>query len=268
MRMKEYVLGSSDHELERLALQQEVWAANTARFLDALELRPGMRALDLGCGPGFVVEMLRERVGPGGHVLGLDASRRWVDHLRAKAEREGWSDVSVQQGRIEDLEVDGTFDLIFLRWVLAFLPERQATVEGLARLLAPGGTLAVMDYNHEGVSLFPQSRGFQAAVQATRDLYTKTCGDTWIMGSITRLFRAAGLTPSAFEPFVIAGSPGSPAFRWADAFFPFHTVGMVEAGVLSAADRELFLSEWNERRQDPDALFFSPIVVGAAARKP
>jgi len=43
---------------------------------------------------------------------------------------------------------------------------------------------------------------------------------------------------------------------------------MVEAGVLAAADRERFLAEWAERKRDPHAVFFSPIVVDAAARRP
>ena len=53
-----------------------------------------------------------------------------------------------------------------------------------------------------------------------------------------------------------------------NAFFPFHSEGWVEAGLMSDEDRTLFLREWGERRADPNALFFSPIVVGAAARKP
>jgi hypothetical protein len=43
---------------------------------------------------------------------------------------------------------------------------------------------------------------------------------------------------------------------------------MVEAGVLTAAERDLFLREWSERARDPDTMFFSPYVVGVAARKP
>jgi hypothetical protein len=87
------------------------------------------------------------------------------------------------------------------------------------------------------------------------------------MGSIASLFRSAGLRTTVLEPWVIGGGPDSPAFRWADAFFPYHSQPMVEQGVLSARERELFLREWQERKEDPDALFFSPIVVGAVGRK-
>jgi len=266
--MKDYVLGTSDHELERLALQQRVWGPTTARFLDRLELSPGARVLDVGCGPGFVVEMLRERVAPGGEVLGVDASPKWIEHLRARIRSQGWSEVRTLQADINTLELEGGYDVVFLRWVLSFLPERARVVRRLAELLVPGGRLAVMDYNHEGISVFPRSAGFEAVVRATRRLYAQSGGDTWVMGSIASLFRSAGLRPTVFEPVVIGGGPDSPAFRWADAFFPYHSQPMVEQGVLTAAERELFLREWEERKVDPDALFFSPIVVGAVGRKP
>lgn len=265
---KDYVLGTSDHELARLTLQQEVWGAATASFLDRLGLRPGARALDVGCGPGLVTALLRERVGSTGRVLAIDPSERWVEHVRVRARAEGWREVEVRQGTALELGTEDAFDVVFLRWVLSFLPERERVVASLAQRLAPGGRLAVMDYNHEGVSLFPRSAGFDAVIRATRALYARGGGDTWVMGTIHALFRAAGLEPCALEPWVIAGGPGSPAFRWADAFFPYHSRNMVEQGVLTADERALFLREWEERKADPDTLFFSPIVVGAAGRKP
>lgn len=261
-----YVLGTSDHELERLSLQQEVWGRITAGFLDALGLPAAGRALDVGCGPGHVTAQLRERVG---EVVALDESAKWIDHVGARARAEGWNDVEARRGRIQDVELEpAAYDVIFLRWVLAFLPEPEAVLARLVPALKPGGVLAVMDYNHEGVSVFPESAGFRAAIQACRRAYAAHGGDTFLMGRIPGLFRGAGLAPFHLEPHVIAGGPESDAARWMNAFFPFHSEGWVEAGLMSAEDRDLFLREWAQRRADPVALFFSPIVVGAAARKP
>jgi len=266
--MGEYVLGTSDHELARLELQHEVWAEISEGFLDRLDIRPGMRCLDVGCGPGFVVRSLRERVGAGGEVVALDESERWIRRIEETGRSEGWDNVRTVHGDVRETELPpGRFDLIHMRWVLGFLPRPEEILARLSTALVPGGALAVMDYNHEGVSIFPRSDGFRAAIQATRDLYATRGGDTWIMGRIFELFRGAGLEPDFIAPHVIAGAPGSPALRWADAFFPFHTDGMVEAGVLSPENRELFLREWEQLLSNPDTLFFSPIVAGAAARK-
>lgn len=265
----DYVLGTSDHELVRLTLQQEVWSGVTDAFLDRLGLAPGSRCLDAGCGPGLVTELLRERAGPSGHVLALDESPRWIEHLEGRVRAEGWGEVEPRRGRLQDVALeDGSLDLVWLRWVLSFLPDPGALVARLARALAPGGVLAVMDYNHEGVSLFPDSPGFRAAIRATRELYERAGGDVWVGARLPALFRAAGLETFTLEPALICGGPGSPAFRWADAFFPFHVDGMLQQGLLSPAERELFDAEWAAHRADPDALFFSPIVVCAAARQP
>jgi len=267
--MSEYLLGTSDHELARLGLQQEVWGAFTREVLDAVPLQKGARALDAGCGPGFVTAELRARVGAAGSVVALDESPRWIEHVRSRAAREGWDNVELVQGRVETVALaPESFDLVFLRWVLAFLPEPLAVLRRLAAALKPGGVCVVMDYNHEGISVFPESAGFRTAVRAVREAYKTRGGDTWLMGRIQGLFRAAGLEPELFKPQVIAGGPGSPAHRWLDAFFPFHSRQWVEQGLMTPREREAFLSDWDELARNPDASFFSPIVVGASARKP
>lgn len=86
--------------------------------------------------------------------------------------------------------------------------------------------------------------------------------------SARSIFRAAGLETVALAPHVLCGAPGSPAFRWAGRFFPHFSQKMQDEGLLAPEERALFLAEWRAREADPDALFFSPIVVDALARKP
>ncbi|MHC4264090.1 MAG: class I SAM-dependent methyltransferase, partial [Planctomycetota bacterium] len=83
----DYVLGTGDHELERLALQQRVWSDQTEAWIDALGVEPGATVIDAGCGPGWVTESLLERVGPTGRVIAIDESDRWCEHVRSRSER-------------------------------------------------------------------------------------------------------------------------------------------------------------------------------------
>jgi SAM-dependent methyltransferase len=263
-----YFLGTSDHELDRLALQHEVWRGVTNGFLDALPVGPGSRVLDVGCGPGFLLADLRTRVGEHGTVVGLDESPRWVSHVERRIEHEGWSNVHAHRERVPlSGDVGGPFDLVLMRWVLSFLPDRRAVLASLARTLAPGGVLAVIDYNHEGLSLFPASPGFEAMVRALRARYEQTGGDVFVMGTVPTLLRSVGLEPLGLEPRVLAGGPGTDVFRWADAFFPHHTTALVAEGLATAEEHEAFLREWAEHRANPDALFYSPIVVCAWGRR-
>ena len=135
------------------------------------------------------------------------------------------------------------------------------------KLFQVHGRFALQDYNHVGVSLFPESAGFRAVVRATRELYRQAGGDTFVAGRVPAYFRRAGLELVEFRPNVLAGGPASGPFRWAGLFFPHFSLKMVEKGLLTADERAQFLAEWAARERDPDALFFSPIVVDAAAKK-
>ena len=81
------------------------------------------------------------------------------------------------------------------------------------------------------------------------------------------LIGSAGLEVVEVNPNVLCGGPQSPAFRWAGAFFPHYSAAQVEAGLLTPAERERFLAEWKAAEANPDAMFFSPMVVDVAARR-
>lgn len=68
-----YSLGSSEAESARLQRQADELAPDSRALLDRIGLRPGQSAIDLGCGPRGIVDLLAGRVSPGGRVVGLDA---------------------------------------------------------------------------------------------------------------------------------------------------------------------------------------------------
>ena len=212
--MSEYVLGTSEHELERLRFQNEVWGPVTERFLDRVGVPRGARVLDVGTGPGFALGALRERVGESGRITALDAAEDWTAHLEAELATRGWTNVELRRGDVREIELEpGAYDFIFMRWVISFLPEPGALVQRLANSLAPGGCLAIQDYNHEGLSLFPESPGFVAVVQATRDYLASKGGDLWVAARLPGYLRAAGLELADYTPNVLCGGPASPAFQ-------------------------------------------------------
>jgi trans-aconitate methyltransferase len=67
-----YALGRSSEESARLQRQADELRADSAALLHRVGVRPGDSAIDVGCGPRGIIELLYERVSPGGRVLGLD----------------------------------------------------------------------------------------------------------------------------------------------------------------------------------------------------
>lgn len=262
----EYLLGTNDSELDRLGFQHSIWRHLAEAALDRAGVGPGMTVLDLGCGPGFVTEELARRVGPTGQVVALDESPRWHEVLRA---RDFDAPVELIEAQIQTADLgDQRFDAVFSRWVFSFLDDLDAACQKVHRALKPGAHFIVQDYNHEGISVFPPSPGFEAVVRATREFYRRAGGDSWVMGRLPSAARRAGLPTTELRPNVMAGGIESPVFQWLDVFFPKFSGTFAEQGLITSAEQEQFNTEWAALKSNPDALFYSPMVVDLIATRP
>jgi len=111
-------------------------------------VRPGMRVLDAGCGPGITTSVLCDVVQPKGSVVGVDYSE---DRIRYAKERYGGS--SNVSFHVQDIRNKfnglGSFDIIWVRFVLEYNRiESYDIVKNLAGLLNPGGYLCLLDLDH------------------------------------------------------------------------------------------------------------------------
>src|SRR5580700_12123990 len=88
-----YPLGSSAGESSRLQRQADELAADSAALLDRVGLRAGQSAIDLGCGPRGILDLLAERVAPAGRVVGLDSDPAHTAMAAEFAAGRGLSDV-------------------------------------------------------------------------------------------------------------------------------------------------------------------------------
>jgi ubiquinone/menaquinone biosynthesis C-methylase UbiE len=114
-------------------------------------VRPGMRIADLGCGSGKTSSILFDLVQPGGTVVGVDfAEERWR-HAAHHYSRPGLEFQCLDiRAPLEELE---TFDLIWVRFVLEYyLADSPQLLANVARNLNPGGTLCLIDLDHNCLS--------------------------------------------------------------------------------------------------------------------
>jgi ubiquinone/menaquinone biosynthesis C-methylase UbiE len=117
-----------------------------SRLLDAAGLTEGERVLDFGCGGGIGAKTIAERIGPGGRVACVDVSGFWMGVCRRRLHR--FAKVDFYQGKLQDLPVpDAAFDLVFVRFVLRFIGEkdRRSVFGALAAKLAAGGRMLVCE---------------------------------------------------------------------------------------------------------------------------
>jgi SAM-dependent methyltransferase len=165
-----------------------VIGAVTARvgevLLDAVGAGPGTRLLDIGCGPGTITAAA---AGRGAHATGVDLAEGMLELGRARH-----PDLELVTGDAEDLPFpDATFQAVVGGFVLNHLPDPEAALAEVARVLAPGGRLAVAVWQP------PEANP--------------------LLGELTQAVRDAGVEvrgglPAGPDPYRLSDEPGMRAF--------------------------------------------------------
>lgn len=136
--------------------------------IQALQLPPGSRGLDAGCGIGLQVLLLLEAVGSAGHVTGLDLSPEFLDYAKSIVEEAGLSEqASLQQGDVNNLPFgDDSFDWAWSANCVGYFPaDPLPSLKELARVVKPGGIIAILAWSSQ--QLLPGYPLLEARLNAT-----------------------------------------------------------------------------------------------------
>ena len=112
------------------------------RAVEALDLQPGERALDVGCGNGAMTVAMGERVAPGGSVVGIDLSGPMLAVARERARAAGLAHVELVQGDAQVHRFADPFDAVASRFGVMFFADPAAAFANLCAATRPGGRLA------------------------------------------------------------------------------------------------------------------------------
>lgn len=173
-----YVLGHSDHELNRLRAQARLLEPVTRQFLREAGITQGMRVLDVGSGAGEVAFLASEFVGETGIVLGVDKAPAAVAAATMAARERGLHNVQFREGNPAEMKFERRFDAVVGRYVLPFQANPSAMLRGLARHLVQGGLLVFHEPDWTYVRSFPPTPLYDRACRWTDDT-TRLCGQSW-----------------------------------------------------------------------------------------
>ncbi|HEY0648464.1 class I SAM-dependent methyltransferase [Phenylobacterium sp.] len=182
-------------------MARETWAQNR-RAIDALEVAPDDHVLDVGCGPGRALSELAARAARG-RVIGADSSGLMVEvAVGRNRELVRAGRVDVAEAGVEALPFpNDAFDKVLCVHVLYFWPDLDAAFSEIARVMKPGGRLALLfrtDADHEAVHSFPpEVYKFPALSEVTAALHRARMQttSTQLMGGAMLLLAGAPSDP-------------------------------------------------------------------------
>jgi len=205
-----YPLGSSPGESARLRRQAAELAPASEALLDRVGLRPGQSAIDLGCGPRGVLDLLADRVSPGGRVVGLDADPAHTAMAAGFVSDHGLSGVQIVTADASRTGLrSGSLDLIHARTLLVNVPEPAIVVAEMARLAKPGGWVAVMEPDTEHVLCYPPHPAYDRICEIFPVAFSRNGADPTIGRRVSELFRQAGLADVGVESRTQMYPPGN-----------------------------------------------------------
>ncbi len=234
---RDYVLGTHDEEIERLALQHRVWRP---RVLDAWR-RAGFTAgqvlLDVGCGPGWAALDLAEIAGPGGRVHAVDRSRRFLEALEANRARRGLDNVVAHQMDLDDGELPAVgADGAWARWVFAFVKRPREIVNGVREAMRPGGTLVLHEYfDYTAWGTIPRSAELEEFVREVVGSWRAGGGEPNVGLSLPRWLHEAGFEVRSLRPIVEVITPSDPLWQWPRRFIETGLKRLVDLGRIAPA---------------------------------
>ncbi|KAJ5467971.1 hypothetical protein N7475_005723 [Penicillium sp. IBT 31633x] len=132
---------TTDHSTS--VLQTHSWrtVSNSASYL-LPHLKPDMKILDVGCGPGSITISLAKEV-PNGHVTGVECVSDPLEGARILAQEQGVSNVTFQEGNIHALPFgDDTFDVVHAHQVLQHIENPVQAIQEMRRVVKKGGIVA------------------------------------------------------------------------------------------------------------------------------
>ncbi|MEP7091392.1 MAG: methyltransferase domain-containing protein [Nocardioidaceae bacterium] len=250
------------HGHHESVLRSHRWrtAENSAGHLLPL-LEPGMRLLDIGCGPGTITMDLADLLGPDGRVTALERTESALDLARGEAARRGTANVELVVGNVQALDLpDDSYDVVHAHQVLQHVDDPVRALQEMRRVCRPGGVVAVRDSDYGGFAWHPRvdelDRWLEVYVAVARSHHAEPDAGRRLLSWA----QAAGFTEvSASSSTWCYATPAERAWwggLWADRVVDSDLARQaVERGVATADELVAIAGGWRRWAEQDDGWF-------------
>jgi ubiquinone/menaquinone biosynthesis C-methylase UbiE len=191
MPRPEHEVYTHSHQPVVLASHASRTAEEAAAFL-LNHLTPGMRLLDLGCGPGSITIGLARYVAPA-EVVGIDRAEEALAAARQLADDENIGNVRFQRADVNDLPFeDASFDVVYGHQIMQHLGDPVAALKEANRVLRPGGYVAVRDADYGTMTHHPHDPLLDAWLEEYHVIARRNGGEPDAGRRLPEWVRAAG----------------------------------------------------------------------------
>lgn len=264
-----YALGSNPGESARLQRQSEELRPEAVALLDRIGLKPGQSAIDLGCGPRGIIDLLSAVVSPGGYVLGLDADPAHVALARQYAAQHELVNVQVAQADARRTGLPGSsFDLVHARTLLVTIPQPAEVLAEMVRIARPGGWVASQEPDAERAVCYPPLPAWERLHELFRASFGRAGAELLIGRRLTELYREAGLENIQLEVHANAYPTGHTRRTvLPDLVRSLHPV-ILELGLADEQELATLDQAVREHLADPRTVVVPHLLFTAWGRKP
>lgn len=259
-----YPIESRKGEIDRLEMQADAVAPEARTMLNRIGVGAGWQCIDLGCGPRGITDLLSERVGPTGRVIGVDKDEQFLAHARTHAR------VNVEFRRSDAYDTGlpaGEFDLVHMRFVASTAGDPEALLREAVRLARPGGIIALQEPDAETLDCYPPHPAWDRLKTAMLGAFVGVGSDVFLARRLHTLMTQAGLADIHYRPFLLGLRSGDPMADHLPATVESLRGMIVKLGLLSETELPGLLAQCRTHIRDPGTVVRSFMVAQVWGRK-
>jgi ubiquinone/menaquinone biosynthesis C-methylase UbiE len=267
--LDQYVLGYRQAEQRRLQQQAQQLAHESSWLFDQTGMARGARVVEIGCGPHGCLELLSERVGPSGSVVGIERSADAVALARKLVVERGLGNVEVLEGDARSTGLPrASFDVVTARLVLVNVPQPEQIVAEAVALVRPGGWAAFHEADYVSHICDPPSDAWTSLIELLETYSEKNGIDPFIGRKLPRLLRDAGLVEVRVNPVVHVYPPGHGRRSILLDFAENLSERILAQNLVGERELASLKSVLQRHLDDPATLVVSHLFFQAWGRKP